>query len=131
MCATGDKGDLQVTGALSEAIWSDLTEDAELGDSPSSSLVMKSQVTNCNIRSDMDDWTQHESGNQQTHTLVFWRLPLVSESEKIRGWTVESWVLTVSSTVNVNMQIKFKTFTLSLQGHVCCYAADKHYLAEA
>lgn len=29
---------LEVTGALSEAIWSDLTEDAELGDSPSSSL---------------------------------------------------------------------------------------------
>lgn len=29
---------LEVTGALSEAVWSDLTEDAELGDNPSSSL---------------------------------------------------------------------------------------------
>lgn len=29
---------MEVTGALSEAVWSDLTEDAELGDWPSSSL---------------------------------------------------------------------------------------------
>lgn len=29
---------LDVTGALSEAVWSDLTDDAELGDCPSSSL---------------------------------------------------------------------------------------------
>lgn len=29
---------LEVTGALSETVWSDLTEEAELGDCPSSSL---------------------------------------------------------------------------------------------
>lgn len=39
-----DTCDLQVTGAFSEAAWSDLTEDAELGDCPSSSLEKKPQI---------------------------------------------------------------------------------------
>lgn len=33
---------LQVTAAFSEAAWSDFIEDAELGDCPSSSLLMRS-----------------------------------------------------------------------------------------
>lgn len=46
MCYTPEQGsswrwDLQVTGAFSDATWSDLTEDAEPGDCPSSSLLMK------------------------------------------------------------------------------------------
>lgn len=49
----------------------------------------------------------------------------------IQGWTEGSWVLTVSSTVKVNVEIKFNTFPLSLQEHVHCNAADKCYLAEA
>lgn len=51
---TGDN--LQVTGDFSEAAWSDLTDDAELGDCPSSSLVMKPQVKNFHIWLDVNDW---------------------------------------------------------------------------
>lgn len=40
------KCDLQRTGVFSGTVWSDLTEDAELGDCPSSSLLMKPQVKN-------------------------------------------------------------------------------------
>lgn len=49
----------------------------------------------------------------------------------IQGWTEGSWVLTVSSTVKVNMKIKFNNSPLSLHGHVHCNAAGKCYLAEA
>lgn len=35
---------LQVTAAFSEAAWSDFIEDAELGDCPSSSLLMRSEI---------------------------------------------------------------------------------------
>lgn len=76
------KCDLHETGAFSEAAWSDFTEDAELGDCPSSSLLIKAQVHKHTF-----DFIKITIRKLQQHTWIFSRLLLESVSEMIRGWT--------------------------------------------
>lgn len=110
--------DLQVTGAFSEAAWSDLAEDAELGDCPSSSLENKPQVyTTVNkIKFDMSNWQE-----TNRHTWIFSRLLLESVSATIQGWTEGGWALTVSSTETDN-----KVLRLVLSAGPCALECSRH-----